>query len=163
VSELVMRRDLALIGTIAAIAGVFVAAGLTASLGVRSSGPPAPLRSAAGAPGARPVQTPVIAASEVPNQRIQKRVKSHRRPVLAAAPVAPQPVVADTTTPAQGSAHVTPEHTQQTPPPAPAPAPKPAPAPAPAPVKAPAKAPSKPKPTNSGGSRSPGVSFDDSG
>jgi hypothetical protein len=148
-----MRKDLVLMGTIAAIAGIGLAAVLTASLGVRSSGPPAPLRSAAPAKAAEP---PLIAASEAPKtaprKHVRKRVKRRIRHVRPTAP-APQPAIAQTapvTRPAP--APVRPQRTQ------PVSAPAPAPAPVSKPAPAPVKQPSSPKRTGS-----PGVSFDDSG
>lgn len=146
-----MRRDRIMECTIATVAGIGLAAGLTASLGVRSSGPPEPLRAEASAAA----EKPVIASSEVPRARtVRKRAaRPHRRRAHAPAPAPPPPsrapVVAQTAPVVR---------------PTPAPArpiriqPVSAPAPRPAPKPAPARPPSSPKPTGP-----KGISFDDSG
>jgi hypothetical protein len=152
-----MRRDLVMMATIAAVVGVGLAAGLTAALGVRSSGPPAPLRSVAQPPG-NTAATPVAArADRKPAHAARKRVdkpprRRHERLVRRPAPApSPAPVVAQ----------AAPVST----PPAPAPAPvqsqpsQPVSAPAPRPAPPPPKPLSRPK---SGGGGA-GVSFDDSG
>jgi outer membrane biosynthesis protein TonB len=145
-----MRRDRILEFTIVTIAGIGLAAILTAALGVRSSGPPTPLR----AEVSTAAQHPVIAAAEVPRkQRVVKRAvrRHHRRHVHvstpAPAPPAPAPVVA-----------------QAPPVPAPSPAPAPPvrvePVSAPAPAPAPKPPPPKPRPKRTGAK---GISFDHSG
>jgi hypothetical protein len=148
-----MRRDRIMECTIATVAGIGLAAGLIASLGVRAAGPPTPLRAEVSTTTAA-AEKPVIAASEVPRAHAVKkraaRPPHHRAPAPAPAPPpSPPPVVA------QARPVVTPS---------PAP-PRPvriqpvfAPAPKPAPKPAPARAPSRPKP-----SAPKGISFDDSG
>jgi hypothetical protein len=147
-----MRRDRIMECTIATIAGIGLAAGLTASLGVRSSGPPTPLKAEKSA------AKPVIAAAEVPRkQAARKRParKHHRRHHRRAQAHAPAPPSSPPRIVAQAPSVVTPSPARARPiriQPVSAPAPKPVPKPAPKP--APAK-PSPPKPS--------GVSFDDSG
>ena len=148
-----MRRDRVMECTIAAIAGIGLAAVLTASLGVRSSGDPTPLRSEV-ATAAKPVVMPAEETSK-PAKAARKHaarkrhVRRHHRlrvQVRTAAAPAPSPVVAQTapvTTETQAPS--TPIRTQAV---TPTPAPKPA----------PVKTPSRPKPSVGGG-----VSFDDSG
>jgi hypothetical protein len=141
-----MRRDLVLMGTFAAIAGIGLAAALTAALGVRSSGPPAPLKAAAVAPPATATvaETPVASKAKVVHE---KRHRSHRRNLRKAAPAAPSrtPVVAQAPVRIQAPVREQPQTVS-----APAPAPRPA-----QPL-------SRPK-TNGSGGGTPGVSFDDSG
>ena len=152
-----MRRDLVMMGTIAAVVGVGLAAGLTAALGVRSSGTPAPLRTAASPAQGTPAVS--VRVDRPPAQVARKRDKPRRRkPRRVATPApapSPPPVVAQAAPePAPAPAPVEPQPTQQVSTPAPQPAPPP-----PKPL-------SRPKPTNSGGGGgggSPGVSFDDSG
>jgi hypothetical protein len=139
-----MRRDRIMECTIATVAGIGLAAGLTASLGVRSAGPPTPLKTEASTVAGKPV----IAPAEVPRKHaVRKRTarKHHRRARRAHAPAPPPspPRVV-----AQAPSVVTPS-------PAPARPIRIQPVSAPAPKPAPKPAPSRPKPS--------GVSFDDSG
>jgi hypothetical protein len=150
-----MRRDLVMMATVAAVVGVGLAAGLTAALGVRSAGPPAPLRTAAAPAKSGPAQ--VFSARIDRGRPVQAARKPQRRkppPVQRPAPApSPPPVVAQAPPVSPQPAPAQPQPTQQVASPAPAPAPPP-----PKPL-------SRPKPTSSGGGGggSPGVSFDDSG
>jgi hypothetical protein len=143
-----MRRDRIIEFTIVTIAGIGLAAILTAALGVRSSGPPTPLR----AEVSTAAQHPVIAAAEVPRkQRVVKRAvrRHHRRHVhvSAPAPAPPAPVVAQAPpVPTPSPASPSPVRVEPVSAPAPAPAPKPP--------------PPKPRPKRTGAK---GISFDDSG
>lgn len=148
-----VRRDLVLMGTFAAIAGIGLAAALTAALGVRSSGPPAPLKAAAApAVTATIAEAPVASKTKIVHRRAHKpRHRRHRRHIRQAAPAPPPQVVAQAPVRTRVQAPV-----QQ---PQPVSAPAPAPAPRPQPLSRP-----KPKPTGGGsGGGTPGVSFDDSG
>ena len=146
------RRDRVMECTIAAIAGIGIAAILTASLGVRSSGPSTRLKSEA-ATAANPSTVADVRPSKAkrvaPKHPVRKHhVRRHhgRRTHAVSAPAAPRasaPIVAQATPVRSQPARSTPIHTE-TIAPQPAPAPRPAPAPKPA-----------PKPS--------GVSFDDSG
>jgi hypothetical protein len=143
-----MRRDLVLECTIAAVAGIGLAAVLTSSLGVRSSGSGDPLNSVAQTPAADVADVPAAAPSKVaPHQAPRKRHRHHsRRPARVATP-SPPPVVAQAAPVAtRKPASARPQRTA-------APV-QPVSAPAPAPV----KPQSRPKPSGGGG-----VSFDDSG
>jgi hypothetical protein len=141
-----MRRDRIMECTIATVVGIGLAAGLTASLGVRSAGAPTPLE----AEVSTPAKKPVISPSEVPRKHtVRKRAaRTHHRRARAHAP-APPPVVANAPPAATPRpARPRPIRIQPVSAPAPAPAPKPA----------PPKLPSRPKPSGS-----KGISFDDSG
>jgi hypothetical protein len=149
-----MRRDLVLMGTFAAIAGVGLAAVLTAALGVRSSGPPAPLKVVSVPPATTAAKTTIVARKpKVVQKRAHKRHKPkqhrvHRRHVRKVAPApAPTQVVAQAPAPTPVQAPV---QRQTQPVSRPAPAPRPS-----RPVSTP-----KPKPSGGGSS---GVAFDDSG
>jgi hypothetical protein len=155
-----MRRDLVLMGTFAAIAGIGLAAALTAALGVRSSGPPAPLKVASVPPATTAAKTTVVApkhtvahkAAPHRKRHTQRRHRAHRRraPRVAPAP-APTRVVAQAPAPTQVQQAPVQRQTQPVSRPV-TPVSKPAPAPRPSrPVSTP-----KPKHT-------PGVAFDDSG
>jgi hypothetical protein len=146
------RRDRVMECTIAAIAGIGIAAILTASLGVRSSGnstPHKPEVATATSPSTVADVRPSKAARPASKHPVRKRHvrRHHRRTHVVTAPAAPvvaQAAPVETRAPI----HAAPIRTQSVaPPPAPAPAPQPAP-----------KAPSRPKPSGGGG-----VSFDDSG
>jgi len=151
------RRDRVMECTIAAIAGIGIAAILTASLGIRSSGESTPLKSEAATVANQSTIAdvrPGKAKQAAPRHPVRKRhVRSHhrRRTHVVTAPAAPAraPVVA------QAAPVVTHTPVRSTPTPYVAPRPAPVSKPAPAPKPAPAKAPSRPKPS--------GVSFDDSG
>jgi hypothetical protein len=154
IAAIKMRRDLVLMGTFAAIVGIGLAAAMTAALGVRSSGPPAPLKVATVAPATTAVKAPIavakpkVAHKVVHKQAHKRRHRVHRRHVRKVAPApAPTRVVAQAPAPTRVQAPV---QRQTAPVSTPAPAPRPA-----RPV-------SSPKPKHSGGGK-PGVAFDDSG
>jgi hypothetical protein len=97
-----MRRELTVMGAVAAVVGIALAALLTTVFGARSSGPPATLRPAAPAPAQTAAssdqklrEAAVIRARARARRRAaqRRRVRRERsRPAPAA-----QPVVADTT------------------------------------------------------------------
>jgi hypothetical protein len=155
-----MRRDLVMECTIAAIAGVGLAAVLIASLGIRSAGEPTPLRSqvaTAADPATLPAAETSKAAKKARVARKHAQRKRHagrhhrRRAPIRTAPSPPPKVVAETAPlRTESQPPSTPIRTQSV---SPAPAAKPA----------PVRAPSPPKRTGSGGGGGGGVSFDDSG
>jgi hypothetical protein len=146
-----MRRDLVVMGGLAAIAGIALAAMLTASFGARSSGPPALLKPAAEALPAK--------AADPPKAAVSRKPRPHSRPRHRQAQHAP-------VLPAQGTTSLADAQQPPTIKPAvqqPRPATQPkqqvtTPAPAPQPVR-PLSRPARPK---KGGSGS-GATFDDSG
>jgi hypothetical protein len=146
VPELVIRRDVIAMGSIAAIAGIALAALLTLAFGARSSGPPADLK-LPGAPAAGTAEPHSTAAIRRKAER--KRHKPRRHAAAAPAPqAAPPPRVADTPTPATTEPRTT-TQTQTVASPAPAPQP--------------VRPLSRPKPSKPAGGSQDGVSFDDSG
>jgi hypothetical protein len=145
-----MRRDLVVMGTLAAIAGIALAALLTASFGASSSGPPATLKPAVKA--LKP-EAPSLAKATAARKaaRAQRRRRVHRaRQSTPAAPVQTGASVAQTqpstTTPTQQQTTTQPQQQVTTP------------APNPQPVR-PLSRPTQPKRGSSDG----GGTFDDSG
>jgi hypothetical protein len=151
------RRDRVMECTIAAIAGIGIAAILTASLGVRSSKDSTPLKSEAATAAKQSTVAdvrPSKAARPADPARKRQVHRHHRRRthVISAPAPPPAPVVAEAApVKSHAPAHSAPIRTVSV-------APRPAPAPAPAPKPAPTKPPSRPKSSGGGG-----VSFDDSG
>jgi hypothetical protein len=156
-----MRRDRVMECTIAAIAGVGLAAVLIAALGVRSAGESTPLRSQQVATAADPATLPAAETSEAAKkaraarkhaQRKRHAGGHHRRRAPIKTAPAPRPRLVAETAPVttESQPPSTPIRTQSV---TPAPAPKPA----------PVRTPSPPKRTGSGGGGGGGVSFDDSG
>jgi hypothetical protein len=144
-----MRRDLIVMGSIAAIAGIALAALLTASFGARSSGPPATLRPTPAAAPAVSARTEAAQPAAVRRHPLRTRHRQrHRRehPAVKPAHSAPSLTVAQHPATPQSQPVIQSEPTQTVSSPAPAPAP--------------VKPLSRPAPKRSSPS---GASFDDSG
>ena len=156
-----MRRDLIVMGTIAAVVGLALALLLTASFGARSSGPPAALKRADGTPSAAVAE--VAAKHEAATlarrraerrklRRQHRRARARRAASRPAVPVVAQSRPATTTQSESGFSPQESRQTQTVTSPSPSPSPKPQ----------PVQRQSHPKPAGSGGG-GPGGSFDDSG
>src|SRR5215217_460379 len=96
-----MRRELVTMGAIAAVAGIGLAALLTAALGTRSSGPPAPLKTTSIKPAVAPAKTKTTRAA-IATKPAHAKPRHERRPRHVRRPPTPSPapVIAEAETPA---------------------------------------------------------------
>jgi hypothetical protein len=143
-----MRRDVVAMGSIAAIAGIALAALLTVAFGARSSGPPAALK---------PTSVPAAVAAEThapakvlrrQADRPRRRVNRRHIPAAAASAQSTGPSRAAATPPATAQTQTTTQPQTVA---------------APAPTPAPVRPLSRPKPSKPAGGSPGGGSFDDSG